>query len=89
MISEADKKRIVDLSRKYSVKRILLFGSAADAKADANDIDLGVSGVPDSLFFKFYGELISALSKPVDLIDVEDGSSFSKLVSREGVVLYG
>ena len=89
MISENDKIRIVELSGKYGVKRTLLFGSAAMPDRESNDIDLGVTGVSDALFFKFYGELINALSKPVDLIDLEDGSSFSSMVSRDGIVLYG
>lgn len=89
MISEEDRARIVELSTKYGVKRILLFGSAARADGDANDIDLGVAGISDRLFFKFYGDMIRSLSKPVDLVDLEDGSSFSRLVLREGIALYG
>ena len=89
MITETDKTRIVELSRKYGVKRVLLFGSAARVEGDPNDIDLGVAGISDHLFFKFYGDMMRCLSKPVDLIDLDDGSSFSRLVLREGIALYG
>ena len=49
MISEKDKKIILDLARKYKVKRIILFGSGSETSGPNNDIDLGVEGVSDKL----------------------------------------
>lgn len=36
-----------------------------------NVFKLYLFGIADSLFFKFYGEIIFSLSKPVDLIDLK------------------
>ncbi len=89
MISEQDKATIVDIARRYNVKGVLLFGSSADPKRQANDIDLAVEGIVPEEFFNFYGELIFGLSKPVDLIDLSNDNKFNRLVHREGVRVYG
>ena len=88
MISEKDKKTILELAKKYKVKRIILFGSASKDKI-SRDIDLAVEGIPDKLFFKFYSELIFSLSKPVDLVDLSKKSKFSEIITSEGIQLYG
>ena len=89
MISESDKKAIVDLAVKYKVGRLLLFGSSLDPNREAEDIDLAVEGLRADLFFKFYGELIFNLSKPVDLVDIEKKSRFRDLILEESIQLYG
>ncbi len=53
MISESDKKAILELAKKYKVKRVILFGSASRDKVKSRDIDLAVEGVPDKLFLYF------------------------------------
>ncbi len=88
MISEADKKVIVDLSKKYRAKRVLLFGSSLTTK-DAQDIDLAVEGVADQDYFNFYGDLMFSLSKSVDLIDLRSTSKFTSIVKMEGLAIYG
>ena len=55
----------------------------------AIDIDLGVKGIEQRLFFKFYAELIKNLSKSVDLIDLSLKSKFSDIVEETGVRIYG
>ncbi|MEJ2703802.1 MAG: nucleotidyltransferase domain-containing protein [Sedimentisphaerales bacterium] len=89
MISEQDKAMIVDIARRYDVKGIILFGSSTDPDRDANDIDLAIEGIAPAKFFDFYGELLFALSKPVDLVELSRDSKFNRLVYREGVRLYG
>ncbi len=89
MISEKDKKEIVKLAKKYNVKRIILFGSGSKSSGKNRDIDLAVEGVPAKLFFKFYSELIFNLSQPVDLVDMNRSNKFIKLITSEGVQLYG
>ena len=89
MISESDKKIIRELSEKYHVKRVLLFGSSADPSKEGRDIDLAVEGVESKDFFKFYGSLMLKLSKPVDLIDLAETSKFVTLVEKEGIPIYG
>jgi predicted nucleotidyltransferase len=89
MISEKDKKAIVALAIRYEVTRILLFGSNADSLHEGRDIDLAVEGLPPSEFFKFYGDLLFSLSKPVDLIDLSQESKFTRIVRQEGIPIYG
>ncbi len=89
MISEKDKKVILDLAKKYKVKRIVLFGSGSKDKIKSRDIDLAVEGIPDRLFFKFYSELIFNLSQPVDLVDLNRKSKFTEILTSEGIQIYG
>jgi len=89
MISNEDKYRLVEIAKKYNVAKIYLFGSNLDHKRESNDIDLAVEGISDSLFFKFYSELIFSLSKPVDLVDLKKKSLLSSIVKSEGILLYG
>ena len=89
MISEPDKAKIMELASKHKVSRILLFGSSIDPARESKDIDIAVEGVSPADFFRFYGELIFSLSKPVDLIDLSSDSSFSHLIRKEGLPIYG
>jgi predicted nucleotidyltransferase len=89
MISEQDKAIITDIAQRYGVRGVLLFGSSADPGREANDIDLAVEGIVPERFFSFYGDLLFALSKPVDLIDLSNNTKFNRLVYREGIRLYG
>ena len=89
MISDKDKNTIINLADKYKISRLLLFGSSVDANREANDIDLAVEGLAESLFFKFYSELIFNLSKPVDLVDIGKESRFKDMIVEESISLYG
>ena len=89
MLSEKDKIAISRLARQYGVRKILLFGSAADPLRESRDIDLAVEGIDPKRFFEFYGSLMFSLSKPVDLIDLSKNTRFNALVKREGMPIYG
>ena len=81
MISEKDRVTIVSIATQYNVKRVFLFGSnALPLSKEGNDIDLAVQGIRDEDFFKFYGELLFSLKKPVDLIDLSLKNKFNHLV---------
>lgn len=89
MISESDKQKIREVSEKFRAKRVLLFGSSLDDTRESRDIDIAVEGISPRDFFKYYGELMLKLSKPIDVIDLSGRSKFTKLIQQEGVVLYG
>jgi len=89
MITEADKKTIRDIAKKYHVKRVLLFGSCLCPDKESNDIDIAIEGIFPQNFYKFYGDLLFALPKPVDIIDLSKNSKFVKMVLQEGIVIYG
>ena len=88
MISIKDRQTIVRMAAKYRVKRVVLFGSALSPDKESRDIDIGVEGIEEKDFFTFYGELMCALSKPVDVIDLSIKSCFSEIVNLEGITLY-
>jgi len=87
MISEQDKIIIKNIAKKYNASKVLLFGSILDDTIDNNDIDIAVEGVRNEDFYSFYGELIFALKKPVDVIDISLKSKFIDLILREGISL--
>ena len=89
MLSEIDKNTIQKISKKYHVKKVILFGSALYSKEESNDIDIGVEGLPYKDFFRYYGELILALSKPIDIIDLSGISKFIDMIKKEGTSIYG
>lgn len=88
MILEQDRQQIAHLAERYRIKRLYLFGSSADPVHQGRDIDLAVEGLPPEDFFRFYGDLLFSVSKPVDLIDLSKDSKFTRLILREGVPLY-
>lgn len=87
MIGEKDRKAILAIARKYRVSKVLLFGSSLAEEAEARDIDIAIEGIGDADYFAFYGELMCALSKPVDVIDLSRKSKFAEMVRRDGVRL--
>jgi len=90
MISERDKSTIISIAGRFKAKRILLFGSNISSDdREGRDIDLAVEGVPPKDFFKFYGELLFSLNKPVDLIDLSIDNKFNQLIRKEGLAIYG
>jgi predicted nucleotidyltransferase len=66
---------------------VLLFGSSLSESEESRDIDIAIEGIADKDYFAFYGELLCALSKPVDVIDLSRKSKFVEMVEREGVRL--
>lgn len=88
MISTKDREAISQIAARYGVRRLLLFGSGAALDREARDIDLAVEGLPPEVFFRFYGELLFSVSRPVDLVDLSQDTRFTRLVRAEGVPLY-
>jgi predicted nucleotidyltransferase len=88
MITDTDKKIIEQLARKYHAKRVVLFGSSLSPAREYRDIDIAVEGIEEKDFYTFYGELLCALSKPIDIIDLSKKTRFVELILREGIPLY-
>jgi len=88
MITATDKKIIQEIARKYSASRVLLYGSALADAGEHRDIDIAVEGIADRDFYTFYGELLYALSKPVDVVDLSRKSKVVDLILKEGTPLY-
>lgn len=88
MIDETDKRKIQQIAGKYCATQVLLFGSSLIPGRKAHDIDIAVEGVAEKDFFAFYGEIMCALSKPVDVVDLSVKSRFTSMIRREGVAIH-
>lgn len=89
MITDSEKRTIREISERYAVKRVLLFGSSLISDKESRDIDLAVEGISPADFFRYYGDLMLGLSKPVDVIDLSGVSKFTKMIRQEGILLHG
>ena len=91
ILLEEEIQKAVEILKAYGAKRVTLFGSAARASAHPHDIDLACEGLPPARFFEALGKLLSTLSVPVDLIDLEEierKPSLQQRIRREGILLY-
>lgn len=84
---ELDK--IVDISKDYGAKKVLLFGSYLEDTKKARDIDIAVTGIPPRNFFKYYGDVSMAVKDEVDIVDLDeiDKHFYNRIVTK-GKVLY-
>ena len=89
MVSQNDIETIKQLSSKYNARKVVLFGSSLDSQRQANDIDLAVEGVASKDYYRYCGELMMSLTKPVDIIDLSVPCKFIDLILEKGIVLYG
>jgi predicted nucleotidyltransferase len=85
MIADRDRRIIEEIAAKYHAKRVVLFGSSLSSQGESRDIDIGIEGIKEEDFFTFYGELLCALSKPVDVVDLSTKSRFVEIIQREGI----
>ena len=84
----AKLERIVEISKRYGARKVILFGSFLEDALKANDIDIAISGIPDKDFFKYYGQ-ISMEIDDVDVVDLNDlPEHFYQRVMSKGRVLY-
>jgi uncharacterized protein len=88
MIADKDRRIIEKVAAKYHAKQVVLFGSCLSSQGETRDIDIGVEGIAEEDFFTFYGELLCALSRPVDVVDLSTKSRFVDLIRREGIAIY-
>ncbi|KAB2961301.1 MAG: hypothetical protein F9K13_03385 [Candidatus Methylomirabilis oxygeniifera] len=88
MIADRDRRIIEKIAAKHHAKGVVLFGSSLSPDKESRDIDIGVEGIEQKDFFAFYGELLCALSKSVDVVDMSVESRFVKLIRLEGISLY-
>jgi predicted nucleotidyltransferase len=88
MLSNRDKATIATLADRYGACAVWLFGSSADPHRHGRDLDLAVEGVAPARFFPFVGDSMLSLSRPVDVVALEERSKFSALIRRNGIPIY-
>ncbi len=89
MIHQKEQEIITGCARKFGAASVFLFGSAAEKDSGYHDIDLAVEGVRPEDFFKFYGELLRRLTRPVDVVDLSEDTPVNRLVAGKGIKIYG
>ena len=88
------KRILIPVFDDYHVRKAVLFGSYAKGCAKENsDIDILVdSGLRGLAFFGLLEDVVTALDKSVDMIDVSQvtpGSDVDKEIMQSGVLIYG
>lgn len=78
----------------YDIKKAVLFGSYAKGSAAKNsDVDILVdSGLKGLAFFGLLEDVVTALDKNVDMLDVTQvipDSMVDKEIAKSGVLIYG
>lgn len=84
----ADINKAADILKSAGCHECYIFGSIAKERAsEKSDIDFAVRGLPPEKFFYVYGQLSRQVGREIDLIDLDDGSRFSrKLQQREAMM---
>lgn len=88
------RNKLTPVFSQHGVRKAILFGSYAKGQATAkSDVDIMVdSGLRGLAFFGLLESVSSALTIPVDLIDVtqiEKGSDIESEIQTTGVQIYG
>jgi len=66
-------------------REVYVFGSAATGRTtEESDIDLAVSGLPPEDFFRAMGEAGDILQRPLDLVDLDEATPFTRYLQEEG-----
>jgi len=66
-------------------REVYVFGSAASGgMRPDSDVDIAVSGLPPQVFFRAMSDAERALGCPLDLIDLDEDSPFTRYLKSEG-----
>jgi predicted nucleotidyltransferase len=87
-VLNGDIEKAIELAVEFGVKKLLLFGSALTNPENANDLDLGVSGIEPSKFFLFGGKLENLIYKNVDLVPLDMDTPFINYIKNNGKYIY-
>jgi predicted nucleotidyltransferase len=69
-------------------KAVYVFGSVGEGSdTDDSDIDLAVSGLPAEGYFHAIGEAMMAVSRPIDVIDLDESNPFTEYLRKKGKLL--
>ncbi|MEW6685169.1 MAG: nucleotidyltransferase domain-containing protein [Candidatus Edwardsbacteria bacterium] len=69
---ENELAKIVEITKEFGAKKLLLFGSCLEDIESARDIDIAVSGINPKDFFRYYGKVSQAVRDEVDIIDLDE-----------------
>jgi len=81
-------EKAIETAVRFGATKVLLFGSALDNPDEANDLDIGVLGIPSDKFFIFGGTLENLIRKSVDIIPLEIDNPFTRYILKKGKYVY-
>ena len=77
--------KAVSALKAVGAKEVYVFGSAAHGILRENsDVDIAVSGLPPEVFFRAMAKASRALGRPIDLVDLDEDSPFTRYLRKEG-----
>jgi predicted nucleotidyltransferase len=67
---------------------VYLFGSTVEGPVHPeSDIDLAVAGLPPARFFQAMGQTMFVLPRPLDLVDLDVDTPFTRYLKQKGKLL--
>ena len=84
---EKDLHIAIDYLKSVGCTEVYVFGSVArGSSTDESDLDIAVRGIDPAQFFFVYGELLTRLKRPVDLVDLTIQKRFAQqLLDSDGL----
>lgn len=77
-------KRATAELKAAGAREVYVFGSAAKGIQDAaSDLDLAVSGLPPSLYYRMGARVSDLIGRSVDLIDLDVDTPFTRYLREE------
>ena len=77
-------ERSAAILKEFGAEAIYLFGSIVEGTFhDGSDIDMAVSGLAPHKFFAAMGQLLLILPRPLDLIDLDDETAFTRYLKQK------
>ena len=71
--------------REAGAREVFVFGSAGrEEQRPGSDLDLAVRGLPPERFFDAMSRVALAISRPIDLIDLDERNPFTEYLERKG-----
>ena len=87
----ADAKALIERAaaelKVAGAREVYVFGSASKAAGAAADLDLAVSGLPPSVFYRVGARLSDLLGRSVDLIDLDISTPFTRYLREENELI--
>lgn len=81
-------KRVATELKNAGAREIYVFGSAAkDASLTSSDLDLAVSGLPPSVFYRMGARISDLMGRSVDLIDLDMNTPFTRHLRAENELI--
>jgi predicted nucleotidyltransferase len=78
-------ERAAKMLKAAGAEAVFLFGSVGEGSSSViSDIDLAVTGLPTNKFFQILGEIMLLSPRPIDLIDLDSDTPFTRYLKLKG-----